>query len=263
MAAHCTSAPKPYRMTSLGSFAVIPDGAAPLNDVPSRPPPSIRFGAEADAGSAVCPEIERFNSSSALTRPKISSIARKLSSFALSSADLVVGVFARVDPRLRALPNGPLSSGIRVLWLYSVLLANGQRLILNVTRLISILDAICTQFDRACAPPAALHLLFIYSAGHCLLTQRTQGPMATFSLGNRRRAPHRVQRVPASWVVLCVICRFGSVCCLRGWSSSTKGTNAAGKNEQGQPLRSCATSSARPFPFHPLCICNHVGNSAA
>lgn len=117
-------------MTSLGSFAVIPDGAAPLNDVPSRPP-SIRFGAEADAGSAACPEMERFISSSALTRAKISSIARKLSSFALSSADPAAGVFARVDPRLRALPNGPLSSGIRVRLLYSVLLTSGQRLILT------------------------------------------------------------------------------------------------------------------------------------
>jgi hypothetical protein len=81
----------------------------------------------------------------------MSSIARKLSSFALSSAEFFVGVFARVDPRLRALPNGPLSSGIRVRLLYSVLLAIGQHLILIVTRLMSIRNAICTHIDRLCA----------------------------------------------------------------------------------------------------------------
>jgi hypothetical protein len=95
-----------------------------LYDVPSKPPLSMRFGADADGGSAAtaCPESERFCSSSALIRPKISSIARRLSSFALSSADLAVGVFARVDPRLRALPKGPFSSGIRERWLWSLLL---------------------------------------------------------------------------------------------------------------------------------------------
>ena len=149
-------------MTSFGSFAVILGGAPPLNDVPSRPPLSIRFGADADGGNAAtaCPESERFLSSSALKRPNMSSIARRLSIFALSSADFAVGVFKRVDPRLRALPKGPFSSGIRVRWLWS-LLSMPSTPWFDKLKCLGKETLETHTATRDCAPLASMHLFLV------------------------------------------------------------------------------------------------------
>lgn len=86
------------------------------NDVPRPLLTSMRLGADVDGGGGAAfgrAEMERFLSSSCLKRPKMSSIARSLSSLALSASLRLVGVFARDAPRCRVLPNGPLSSGTR------------------------------------------------------------------------------------------------------------------------------------------------------
>lgn len=84
-------------------------------DVPRPLLTSMRLGADVDGGGAAFgrADMERFLSSSCLKRPKMSSIARSLSSLALSASLRLVGVFARDAPRCRVLPNGPLSSGTR------------------------------------------------------------------------------------------------------------------------------------------------------
>jgi hypothetical protein len=104
-------------MTSLGSCAKVAFVDAPAaKELPNPLLASMRFGAEADGGSAAVDrtDTERLLSSSALKRPKISSSARWLWSLASSAALLAPnGVFAREVPRFRALPKGPFSSGMR------------------------------------------------------------------------------------------------------------------------------------------------------
>lgn len=105
-------------MTSLGSFKALVADAPGWKEVDS-PPASRRFGADADTGGPArvpegfLPDRDFCLSVSALCRRKISSIVRRLSSFALSSSLLTVGVLLRLTPRFRALPKGPFSSGTR------------------------------------------------------------------------------------------------------------------------------------------------------
>jgi hypothetical protein len=113
-------------MTSLGSFAARFVDAPAWNET-ERPPASMRFGVEAEGGRAAIepdgPRTERWLASSALKRPKMASIALSFCNLAMSASVLPMGVFARDVPRLRALPKGPFSSGMRR-WFLSELVEN-------------------------------------------------------------------------------------------------------------------------------------------
>lgn len=104
-------------MTSFGSLVAVVFVDAPAWNDCESPPASMRFGAEAEGGSAAFepgnPRTERLLSSSALYRPKMSSMILLLTSLAASAALFAVGVFAREVPRFLAFPNGPFSSGMR------------------------------------------------------------------------------------------------------------------------------------------------------